>query len=308
MDLHHLRYFIAVAELLSFRRAAERLHLSRPPLTRQIKALERELGVLLLMRDGRQAIRLTDAGHAFLKHAKLALQKVQAAGDHARRAAQGDGGVLRLAGCPVHSPAALNVYLPEFRRRYPAVEVTFTAATRAEELSGLREGSIHLSISADFGETLEPAFESRVLAELHLGLVLPAKHPLARKRSAQVDLLALGEEVFLQPAAEEKPAYLGHLDEAWARMVPTPRIVRAVDGPQNVLAMVAAGYGVTVLSGHPATVPIPGCRVKRLCLPPPAYQLRMLWRKEGASSVLYHFLQLTEDLSLPGNDLLSRPR
>ncbi len=144
MDLHHLRSFIAVAELLSFRRAAERLHLSRPPLTRQIKALERELGVLLLMRDGRQAVRLTDAGHAFLKHAKLALQKVQAAGDHARQAAQGAGGVLRLAGCPVHSPVALNVYLPEFRRRYPTVEVSFTAATRAEELRGLREGSIHL--------------------------------------------------------------------------------------------------------------------------------------------------------------------
>ncbi len=162
-----------------------------------------------------------------------------------------------------------------------------------------------LGISTDFGESLEPALESRVLAELHLGLVLPAKHPLARKRSAQANLLALREEVFLQPAAEEKPAYLGHLDEAWARTMPTPRIVRAVDGPQNVLAMVAAGYGVTVLSGHPATVPIPGCRVKRLCLPPPSYQLRMLWRKEGAPLVLHHFLQLTEHLNLPESDLLA---
>lgn len=308
MDLHHLRYFVAVAELLSFRRAAERLHLSRPPLTRQIKALEREVGVLLLVRDGRQAVRLTEAGHAFLKHAKQALQKVQAAGDHARRAAQGADGVLRLAGCPAHSPVALSVYLPEFRRRYPAVEVTFTATTRAEELIGLREGSIHLSISADFGETLEPSFESKVLAELRLGLVLPAKHSLARRRNIQVDLRALEEEVFLQSTLEEQPAYIGHLDEAWARAVPTPRIVRAVDGPQNVLAMVAAGYGVTVLSGHPATHPIPACRVKRLCLPPPAYQLRMLWRKDAASPVLRHFLKLTEHLDLPGSDLMSHPR
>ena len=159
MNLQHLHYFIAVAEELSFRRAAERLHLSRPPLTRQIQALEKEVGVILLVRDGRRAIRLTDAGRAFLKHAKQALQKVQAAGDQARQAARGAGGVLCLAGCTVHSPAVLNVYLPEYRRRYPAVGVTFKATDRSEDLMALRDGIIHLSISTDFGEVVDPSLE-----------------------------------------------------------------------------------------------------------------------------------------------------
>ncbi len=88
MDLRHLRAFVAVAELLSFRRAAERLHLSRPPLTRQIQALERELGVSLLARDGRRAVRLTDAGHAFLARARQTLQSVTEAREHARLAAK----------------------------------------------------------------------------------------------------------------------------------------------------------------------------------------------------------------------------
>ena len=308
MDLHHLHYFIAVAEELSFRRAAERLHLSRPPLTRQIKALEKEVGVLLLVRDGRRAIRLTDAGHAFLKHAKQALQKVQAAGDQARQAAQGAGGFLRLAGCRVHSPAALNVYLPEFRRCYPAVGVTFKATNRSEEFMALRDGSIHLSISADFGEALEPSLESKVIADLHLGVVLPAEHPLARQRGTQLDLQALGKEVFLQPVPEEKPVYFGLLDEAWARTVSTPRVVHTVDGPENVLAMVAAGYGVTVLSGNSADAANLGCRVKRLRLPSPSYRLRMLWLKGTSSSVLLNFLKLSDQLSLPNSDFMSRPR
>ncbi len=308
MDLHHLHYFIAVAEELSFRRAAERLHLSRPPLTRQIKALEKEVGALLLVRDGRRAVRLTDAGQAFLKHAKGALQKVQAAGDQARQAARGTGGVLRLAGCPVHSPAALNVYLPEFRRRYPAVGVTFKAANRSEELLALRDGRVHLSISADFGEALEPSLESKVIADLHLAAVLSAKHPLARQRGTQLDLRALEKEVFLQPVPQERPAYFGHLDEAWTRTVPTPRDVHTVDGRENVLAMVAAGYGVTVLSGDPANASHPGCRVKRLRLPPPSYRLRMVWLKSPSSTVLRNFLKVSEQLSLPNNDFMSRPR
>lgn len=98
MELHHLRAFVAVAEELSFRRAAERLHLSRPPLTRQIQALERELGVRLLVRDGRQAVRLTDAGHAFLARARQTLACVVASREDARSVASGEGGDLRLAG------------------------------------------------------------------------------------------------------------------------------------------------------------------------------------------------------------------
>ena len=290
MELHGLRAFVAVAELLSFRRAAERLHLSRPPLTRQIKRLEEELGVLLLLRDGCRAVRLTDAGQAFLLHARRALQHVAAAAEDARQAAVGQGGVLRLGGCEVHSVTALNTYLPRFRRRYPAVEVTFQALTGAEELHALRQGTVHLSLSANFGEPVEPVFATRTVATIPLQVVLPAKHALARRRGDQVELRALEEEVFLSAAAPILPPYVEGLDAVWKELGYAPRKVRAVAGQKNVLALVAAGYGVAILPGDALSVAVPGCRIKRLDSTLGTYQLQMIWLREHASRVLRNFL------------------
>lgn len=291
MDLHHLRAFVAVAEELSFRRAAERLHLSRPPLTRQIQVLERELGVLLLARDGRRAVRLTDAGHAFLSRARQTLECVVAAREDARSAASGEGGALRLAGCEVHSPAALSAYLPEFRRRYPAVQITFQGMTAAEELAALRGGTVHLCFSAGFGETLDPTFATRVVSAIPLNVALPVGHPLAKRSSQQVKLQELGQETFLSPTPPRATPYTRRLDEVWERMVGTPRQVRVTDGRENVLALVAAGYGVAVLSDV-AGSPAPGCRIKRLRSSIGVYQLRAIWLRGNPSRTLDNFLAL----------------
>ena len=290
MELHHLRSFVAVAELLSFRHAAERLHLSRPPLTRQIQRLEEELGVLLLLRDGRRAVCLTDAGHAFLLQARQALRHVAAAAEGARQAAAGRGGVLRLGGCEAHSATALNTFLPRFRRRYPAVEVAFQALTGAEELRALRQGTVHLSLSANFGEELDPAFATRTVATLPLQVVLPARHVLARRRGDRVELSALEGEVFLSAAAANTPPYVEGLDAAWKETGRPPRRVRTVDGQKTVLALVVAGYGVAVLPGDALGAPVPGCRIKRLGSNLGTYQLRMIWLREHSSRVLRNFL------------------
>ncbi len=303
MELRHLRYFVAVAEELSFRRAAERLHISRPPLTRQIKALEDEVGVRLLERERRRAIRLTDAGRAFLDQARQALQTVEAAGKHARRAATGGDGPLRLAGCPTHSPPLLGIYLPEFHRRHPDVEVSFVAMTFTQYLAALRDGTVHLAFSPDFGEELEPPLRSRLLKTIPLAVALPTRHALARQRHRQVDLQMLRGEVFLRPSAEDAPAYAERLDKIWERTVSAPRNVREVDGFENVLAMVAAGYGVTILSGTSANSPVAGCRVKRLRLPLARYQLRLIWSEENPSLALQNFLTTTREVSLPQTNL-----
>ena len=295
MDLHHLRAFVAVAEELSFRRAAERLHLSRPPLTRQIQALERELGVILLMRDGRRAVRLTDAGHAFLARTRQALQSVTEAREHAHLAAKGKGGELRLAGCEVHSPTVLSACLPEFRRRYPDVQITFQGMMAAEQLTALHQGAIHLSFSADFGESLGPAFVARTLFTIPLNVALPAGHPLARRRGGQVDLPALSQEVFLSPTSSDALAYTRRLDEVWERTVNAPRKVRVTDGRENVLALVAAGYGVAILSDLAGST-TPGCRTKRLRSSMGTYQLRAIWLRENPSRTLGHFLAVVETL------------
>ncbi len=202
---------------------------------------------------------------------------------------------MRLAGCEVHSPAALSAYLPEFRRRHPAVQVTFQAMTAEEELAALRGETVHLCFSAGFGEPLDPAFATRVVSDIPLNVALPAGHPLAKRRGKQVDLQELGQEVFLSPTSIHAAAYTRRLDEVWERTVGTPRQVRATDGRENVLALVAAGYGVAVLPevvGRTA----PGCRIKRLRSSIGVYQLRAIWLRANPSRTLGHFLATVETL------------
>src|SRR5271157_3372800 len=123
MDLRHLRSFVAVAEELSFRRAAERLHISQPPLSRQIQALEEELGLRLLERDRRSRIALTDAGQTFLADARLTLSTVAAAPQRAQEAARGSRGRLNVANIAAFSAGVLPRCLRAFREEFPEVEI-----------------------------------------------------------------------------------------------------------------------------------------------------------------------------------------
>lgn len=299
MDIYQLRYFVAVAEELSFRRAAERLHITRPPLTRQIAALEAEIKARLLERDRRRAVSLTDAGHAFLIHAKRALQSADEAGECARQAARGTAGCLAVAGCALLAAPVLGIYLHEFRRKFPLVEVSFTDATQAQELKALSEGRVHLAISATFGEELASCFRAQVLGTVPLFVVLPTRHPLAQRPGKQVELSDLQAESLLRPSPESKPTYAGCLDQICALTGFIPHGIRQVDGIENILAMVAAGYGVAILAGSSAHLPMPGCEVKRLRLPLPPYQLRMLWRREVTSPLLRNFLAMAGRVRLP---------
>lgn len=299
MDLYQLRYFVAVAEELSFRRAAERLHITRPPLTRQIAALEVEVGARLLDRDRRRAVSLTDAGHAFLIHAKRALQSVSDASEYALQAAHGAAGCLAVAGCALLAAPVLGAYLNDFRRKFPRVEVSFTEATQAQELRALSDGRVHLVISANFGEELADCFHTQVLGTVRLFVVLPDGHPLARRPGKQVELKDLREEVLLCPSPESKPSFAECLDKIRALTGFIPRGIRQVDGIENILGMIAAGYGATILAEGSIHSPMPGCQVKVLHLPMASYRLRMLWLKETTSSLLRNFLAVAATVRLP---------
>ncbi len=292
MDLRRLECFVAVAELLSFRQAAERLRLSRPPLTRQISALERESGGRLLDRGRRRAVVLTDAGQAYLTHARSALQSVAIAARSAREAAGGEAGRLVIAGCATLAAPLLAGHLRTFRRRWPGVEVSFVEATHAEELAALRAGRAHLAISADFGAALEPAFEARELCPVALTAAMPADYRLARQPGTSLTARMLDGETLLCPTAATTPSYHEFLHELQRRAGFTLRATRPVDGVDNILAMVAAGYGIAVLPARLVGRPPPGCRIKRLRPPAPGYRLRMIWPTNSASELRTHFLDV----------------
>jgi DNA-binding transcriptional LysR family regulator len=294
MDLRHLRYFVAVAEEFSFRRAADRLHISQPPLSRQIQALEDELGLRLLERDRRSRIALTDAGHAFLADARLALSVVAMARQRAQEAARGSRGRLNLANIAAFSAGVLPDCLRAFREEFPQVEVYLVEMDRAEQLAALREGRIHLGIAPDLGMPLEWRFQSQSLLTCQMVAVLPAGYAFADDSASEVDLEALAGQTLLSPSQETSPGYAQRLAQLCAATDFRPTAIHPVDGLENILGMVAAGYGIAILPELLVDSHDHACSTKRLCSPVPLFQLKMFWLREASSAVLKNFLTVAK--------------
>ena len=290
MDLRRFRSFVAVAEELSFRRAAERLHLSQPPLSRQIQALEEELGVRLLDRDRRKQVVLTDAGHTFLADARLTLATADAAAERAQEAVRGVRGRLNIANIASLSAKVLPRLLSEFRRQSPDVEVSVVEMTRGEQLAALRDGRIHLGIYPDLGASLDRRFQSQPLFSCPMVVVLPADHDLAKDVTTEIDVKALVGMTLVTPSPKDSPGYFERLNQLCAFAHFTPATLFPVPGFENVLGMVAAGYGVTIMPEVVVGSPGPAWRTRRLCAPVPTMELKLLWLRSSSSLVLRNFL------------------
>ncbi len=294
MDFRHLHSFIAVAEELSFRRAAERLHLSQPPLSRQIQALEEELGVQLLERDRRSAISLTDAGRVFLQDARLTLAAIDGAGKRAQEAARGRRGRLIIADISGLSARVLPGLLGAFRERSPEVEVSLVEMTRPEQLAALREGRIHAGIFPDLGAPLDRRFQSRPLFSCPMAAVLPAGHALARGAKREISIHKLAGETLLIPEPKASPGYVERLQQLSALTKFTPAATQSVKGLANLLSLVAAGYGVCILPEVVLSSSDPTYRIRRLRAPVPEFHLKLLWLRKNPSRVLRNFLAVVE--------------
>ena len=199
MELRQLRYFVGVAEELHFGRAAERLYISTPTLSQQIKQLEREVGTTLLIRHSR-GVDLTPAGQVLLARARETIQAAGLALKDTRRAAGLDEPVLRLGllnGIPGWLPAALEQLATE---RFPNSTVTLEAGTTTDQLRMLTAGEIDLGLIRT-PTTLPPATSSEDLAEEELGVLLTATHPLAATTELTLDDLSGLELIWIPRSA-----------------------------------------------------------------------------------------------------------
>jgi DNA-binding transcriptional LysR family regulator len=145
MELRHLRYFLGVAEARSFSRAAARLNVTQPALSRQIRDLERELGIRLFDRTGRQ-VRLTPQGEDLLSRSRNALAEVEAIRDRARSLEEGRAGILRLGATPQVLQSIVAGFLTRYRRSHPAVEVQLVEAGGVRLVSLVESGELHLAL------------------------------------------------------------------------------------------------------------------------------------------------------------------
>jgi len=279
MELRHLRYFVAVGEQLNFRRAALRLHVSQPPLSRQIHDLEDELGTKLFDRSNRK-LALTAAGECFLKEARQILFHVERASQLAKAASRGEAGQLNLAILPPIGGLFLPPAIRAFRERFPVVDVTITA---------LMERRIDLGFVPLPVINVMPELEFERVRDVALQAALPPGHRLAKQR--QLKLRELANEPFVLLARDKASLLHDWILNLCREAGFEARVVKLADSPTSILELISAGFGVSLLPGlfqrFPSDVvfrPLPSSL--------PKLHLALAWRRDNASSLLKAFLEI----------------
>jgi len=245
MELRHLRAFMAVAEELHFRRAAERLHMAQPPLSMMIQALEREVGVLLLRRT-RRSVALTEAGALFLDETRRVLAGAERAVAVAREVERGEAGRLEVG---FTGSACFNPCVPRliriFRERYPQVEVTLTEQNTLKLLDAVRNGVLDAAfLRPPVDQMAEVTVET--FLEEEMVVALPAGHALSSKEALPLSALR-GETILLRPRAVG--IGLAEAVIAACRVAGFSPILGRQAAPQmsSILNLVAAGLGVSIV-------------------------------------------------------------
>lgn len=242
--LRELECFLAVAEELSFTRAARRLHLAQPPLSRHIRALEDKIGARLFDRQTR-AVALTPAGRAFHEESRGLLAQLIRAGETARRAAQGEETRLRLGFVSAVLGSEIVRVLRHFREAHSTVQILLQDLPPAEQMRLVAEGRLDagfvglLPAERATGLRFVPWFRERLL------VFVPSGHPLAGR--SRVDLAALRGERFVAVSSEAAPAFSALVHDLCRQAGFRPRIILESARAQAVAVMVAAGSGIAIL-------------------------------------------------------------
>jgi DNA-binding transcriptional LysR family regulator len=254
IELRQFRQFIAVAEELSFRRAADRLHMAQPPLTVTIKQIEEELGTLLIERTNRIA-RLTPAGRVFLEECKRTVVQAERAIVAARRAGAGLNGALRVTFVASAAREILPAILRAFRAQYPDVELMLTEAMTAQQVTKIQTDD------ADVGFVIPPlryadGLSVEVLAKNQMVAALPENHPLAQLQS--ITLSDLASEDWIIFPARQGPGLHERVLTACAQAGFVPRVGQQASQMDTIASLVAGGMGVGLVTRIIATANRPG--------------------------------------------------
>jgi DNA-binding transcriptional LysR family regulator len=291
MELRHLRYFVAVADELNFRRAAERLHVTRPALSKQIKDLETQMGVRLLDRDTVRAS-LTDAGSVFLAEARAILADVERAVGLAREAQDGRRGQLRIGSVGQIASGFLPEVLKAFRDEFPGVEISFVEMTPVEQLAGLAKGEIHIGFAYGRGADQVPGISSLLLVTSVFGVSVSKLHPLASRPS--IRLAEVRNGTFLSLGDESTSSHRRDICRIFEEEGVKPRAVRQIHGFESLLTMISADQGISMLpevldlkkSRGIVTVPL------LLEKAQPDFTMWAVWKTDDPSLLVRNFVRI----------------
>lgn len=287
-SLARLSCFIAVAEELHFGRAAERLHMTQPPLSRQIQQLEAELGVQLIDRTTR-SVTLTPAGVAFLPDARRILQLAEGAAMTVKRVPAGDLGTVVVGFTAASAHAILPRLLERAREKLPDVKLELREMVSAAQLEGLTTGEIDLGMARP--PLKRPGIVSRPLLHEQLVAALPVGHPLAGQ-TRQLTLNDLdGQDVIMYSPVQAR--YFNELlISAFTIAGATPRYVQFVTQVHTMLVLVRSGIGIALVPASAATLHPEGVVFRSIgAFRERPVELDAAWRSDSTNPALLRLLR-----------------
>jgi DNA-binding transcriptional LysR family regulator len=292
MELRQLQYFVAVAEERHFGRAAQRLRMSQPPLSIQIKGLEAELGVRLLNRSTRR-VTLTDAGSTFLERARKILGAVEEARDAVRGTEQGIRGRLDVG---FISSATLTLLPPSirlFRERFGGVELVLKELTSAQQVDALYEdeikvGLVRLPMRAP-GIQFEPVLEERLVVALPSGHVLEKHDRVSLEAIADLPLIFFTRQLI--------PGFHAQIVELFQRVGAFPNVAQHAVHLQTIVGLVASGVGIAILPSSAERVSREGVVYRALDVPDATSWMGLAWVEGDESRLVKNFVRTVREVS-----------
>lgn len=291
IELRQIECFVAVAEELNFQRAAIRLGMSQPPVTRIVRSLEERVGVPLFTRTTRK-VTLTAAGRAYLPEARATLKQISQGIDTARRGARGEVGQLIIGVEPSSIIDLISKSIRAFRERYPLASLEVKPLDTDDQASALRKGEIDAGFIVPLVHDDSIEFERMV--SMPLVAALPTAHRLSGRTSLRLEELA--NEPFVLSPADHKCGLLNKIIEACRAAGFTPRVAQEAHEMQLMLCCIAEGLGVSLLpeymagNGKPGIVclPLMGCTTR--------LEIALAWRKGTDSPLVRSFAGLVREL------------
>ncbi|MGI2033862.1 LysR family transcriptional regulator [Rhizobium panacihumi] len=298
MELRHVRYFLAIAQERSFTRAAEYLGIAQPPLSQQMKVMEREIGTSLFRRLS-HGVELTPAGYAFRQAVSDIPTRLNEGIRLARRAAAGESGVLRIG---VTGTTALNPVVPAciraYKSKFPSVDLMVTEANSVALSEAVLEDRLDVAILRPSGPDPD-TLRKEVLSEEPLMVALATSHRLAD--AASIDLLELATDPFILTPREVGTSLHDAVVEACQGAGFTPLLGPAAPHIASILSLVSADLGVSLVPRSISQVQMQGTLLRPLTTVTPV-RIAVAYRKGSTSPTVRNFLSVTRNFSMPRSD------
>lgn len=293
MELRHLRYFLTVAKHLNFTRAAEELHMAQPPLSRQIRELEEEIGLSLFERRARR-VYLSPAGEVFADRARKILAATDAAVIDSQRAARGEIGHIAVGFFEHIAYTLLPPLLREYKSRHPPVAVELRWFTSAEQLAALDRGDIDISFVRQVPE--HTGYQKKLVMQEPFYVAIAADHPLAKQKSISIkDCEGLRVINYKRNVA---PDYHDTINDLCALAGFSPSPEYEMGQIYASLGLVSCGFGVTIVPASVQGTQLNNVAYRPLSERHVSSELYLVWKDEVPSAALCSFASLAKEIAL----------